>query len=203
MTENTTELNMAILESLPTAKEVEEAPVIDFTKGLQDSVTSEVVEDVQDTQLAETVGKQIPFEFISAILIKPLNTVMVEREAEKPIVDPSIHDKYYGANSKSKPADNKPATYMAPATAQAGVIIKTPKHLPDHLSDLKCGDVIVCAISHFNPFELIDGTALVSPASVLGFYLGGATKFNQTVGASKVNPTSSKGKRKSNGKGIH
>jgi len=147
-----------------------------------------------DVHIAEQISERLPYSFLTAILVKPLETVMVERPKPPELVDPHMHDKYLsgGVVNNGKPKKKRPEMESVPAGQQAAIILKLPTKLPEHLEgSLKVGDIVIIPMNHIQPFDLYAKSALISPASILGLYEGSALEYNMTVAYNgKVKPKS-------------
>lgn len=134
-------------------------------------------EKIDQSELAESVAKSIPYEFLDYFLIKPLDTIKVKKEFSKPVEAVPHKDK----NGVEAQDFDKVETEVKEVDSdyRKAVIIKRPISYVKQLTDpeqskyiaeeIKVGDVVIIRDTSGLRFDLLKDSRLVRTYDILGF----------------------------------
>ena len=135
---------------------------------------NEEMELTDQTQLAESVGEQIKYQFLDFFLVKPLEPVKVTKEFSKPVSDGKpVKD----ANGVEAQEFDKVETEVKEVDSdyRRGVVVKVPMYYDDPINTenpvirhINVGDVVVFREAAGLRFDLIKDSRLLRQYDILG-----------------------------------
>lgn len=129
-------------------------------------------EVIDQTALAESVSKNIPYTFLDFFLIKPLDPVKVKKEFSKPVsTGTPVKDEN---DIEAQDFDNvETEVKEVDSDYRKGVVIKTPMYYnseenKNNIYPIKIGSVIVFRDTAGLRFDLVKDSRLLRQYDILG-----------------------------------
>lgn len=120
---------------------------------------------IDQSALAESVAKSIPYEFMDYFLVKPLDPVKVKKEFSKPVSTGTPTEDANGV--KAEDFDNvETEVKEVDSDYRKGVVIKVPMFYND--DKIKVGDVVVFKEIVGLRFDLVRDSRLIRTFDILG-----------------------------------
>jgi co-chaperonin GroES (HSP10) len=123
---------------------------------------------IDQTELAESVGKAIKYSFFDYFLVKPLDPVKVKKEFSTP-VDTTIREDKNGVKAQDF---EEVSTEVKEVNSdyRKGIIIKCPTYYddPETKKIVKTGDVVIFRDTAGLRFDLIKDSRLLRQFDILG-----------------------------------
>ena len=124
---------------------------------------------IDQSALAESVGKSIPYSFFDYFLVKPLDPVKVTKEFSKPVSDSDPKKDENGIEAKDF---DKVETEVKEVDSdyRKGVVIKCPTYYdePGAKIQAKVGDVVIFRDAAGLRFDLVKDSRLLRLYDILG-----------------------------------
>ncbi len=135
-------------------------------------------EMIDQTPIAESLSKKIPYEFRQQFLVKPLEPVMVKKEFDVPIGDTPKSDENGVVASDYK--DVKTEIKEVESDYKQGIVLKLPFEYIAQKNDekyptmdIKIGDILIYKkYGRANYFDLLKDTELVSMYDIIAIKNG-------------------------------
>lgn len=129
-------------------------------------------EVIDQTALAESVSKNIPYTFLDFFLVKPLDPVKVKKEFSKPVsTGTPVKDEN---NIEAQDFDNvETEVKEVDSDYRKGVVIKTPIYYDNeenknNIHSIKIGSVVVFRDTAGLRFDLVKDSRLLRQYDILG-----------------------------------
>lgn len=126
-------------------------------------------EKVDQSALAESVAKSIPYEFFDYFLVKPLDPVKVKKEFSKPVSNGEATKDKNGV--KAQDFDEvETEVKEVDSDYRKGVVIKCPTYYdePGAKMHAKVGDVVIFRDTAGLRFDLVRDSRLIRLYDILG-----------------------------------
>lgn len=134
-------------------------------------------EKIDQSELAGSVAKSIPYEFLDYFLIKPLDAIKVKKEFSTP-VDTTVHKDKNGIEAQDF-KEVSTEVREVDSDYRKAVIIKRPISYVKQLEDpeqqkyiteeIKVGDIVIIRDTSGLRFDLLKDSRLVRLYDILGF----------------------------------
>jgi len=126
-------------------------------------------EKVDQSALAESVAKSIPYEFFDYFLVKPLDPVKVKKEFSKPVSNGEATKDKNGV--KAQDFDEvETEVKEVDSDYRKGVVLKCPTYYnePDAKMHAKVGDIVIFRDTAGLRFDLVKDSRLIRLYDILG-----------------------------------
>jgi hypothetical protein len=126
-------------------------------------------EKVDQSALAESVAKSIPYEFFDYFLVKPLDPVKVKKEFSKPVSNGEATKDKNGV--KAQDFDEvETEVKEVDSDYRKGVVIKCPTYYdePGAKMHAKVGDIVIFRDTAGLRFDLVRDSRLIRLYDILG-----------------------------------
>ena len=124
---------------------------------------------IDQSELAESVAKSIPYSFFDFFLVKPLDPIKVKKEVTKPVTESAPKKDENGVEAQDF---DKVETEVQEVNSdyRKGVVIKCPTYYddPDVKREATVGDIVIFRDAAGLRFDLVKDSRLLRLYDILG-----------------------------------
>lgn len=129
---------------------------------------------IDQSELAESVAQNVPYQFLDFFLVKPLDPIKVTKEFSKPVSSGTPKKDENGVEAQDF-EDVETEVKEVDSDYRTGVVIKLPMYYdqpddPEHPTQrpLKIGDIVVFRETAGLRFDLLKDSRLLRQYDILG-----------------------------------
>ncbi|GHT71641.1 hypothetical protein AGMMS50239_40840 [Bacteroidia bacterium] len=158
-----------------------------------DDIAQVKVDDIEqikidDVRIANDISSKLKYEFLTDVLAKPMEKIMVEIEQveQDPDYYKTITDSKGNAKYRKKrhnidptlPEGMKRIKRSVYAVYQYAIVLKLPMSMPTHFDFLRIGDIVMYQGPQGKPFDLFKDSILLPLHAIAGIYTGSSAEIN-------------------------